>query len=112
MITIAGSSANKEVIVNAGIQTPLELTIVDVMLMSPHTYAYRSLDALFFEIRFRVSITSSSRDLYYSGVQFADFYRSRCNPMFWHLLPDGAFQLKAGVPASEAIIDIYRNGPM
>ncbi|MCA0173370.1 protein-glutamine gamma-glutamyltransferase [Bacillus sp. RAR_GA_16] len=112
MITIAGSSPSKEVIVNAGIQSPLEMMILDIMFMSSYTYAYRSVDALLFEIRFRVSITNSSRELYYSGVQFADFYRSRCNPMFWHLLPDGAFQLKSGVPASEAILDIYRNGPM
>ncbi|WLR58562.1 protein-glutamine gamma-glutamyltransferase [Guptibacillus hwajinpoensis] len=110
MITIGGNSVNKDDAINAGIVRPLEQTILHVMYASPYTYSYRSMDALLFEIRFRVAITDSSRELYYSGVQFADFYRSRCNPMFWNLLPDGAFQLKMGVPASEAILDIYRNG--
>ncbi|WP_283152981.1 protein-glutamine gamma-glutamyltransferase [Guptibacillus hwajinpoensis] len=110
MITIGGNSVNKDDAINAGIVRPLEQTILHVMHASPYTYSYRSMDALLFEIRFRVAITDSSRELYYSGVQFADFYRSRCNPMFWNLLPDGAFQLKMGVSASEAILDIYRNG--
>ncbi len=110
MITIGGNGVNQEDAFNAGIVRPLEQTILHVMFASPYTYSYRSMDALLFEIRFRVAITESSRELYYSGVQFADFYRSRCNPMFWDLLPDGAFQLKMGVPAAEAILDIYRNG--
>ena len=110
MITIGGNGISKEEAFNAGIVRPLEQTILQVMYASPYTYSYRSMDALLFEIRFRVAITDSSRELYYSGVQFADFYRSRCNPVFWNLLPDGAFQLKMGVPASEAILDIYRNG--
>ncbi|MFK3961285.1 protein-glutamine gamma-glutamyltransferase [Guptibacillus hwajinpoensis] len=110
MITIGGNGVNKDDAINAGIVRPLEQTILHVMYASPYTYSYRSMDALLFEIRFRVAITDSSRELYYSGVQFADFYRSRCNPVFWNLLPDGAFQLKIGVPASEAILDIYRNG--
>lgn len=110
MITIGGNSVNKDDAINAGIVRPLEQTILHVMFASPYTYSYRSMDALLFEIRFRVAITDSSRELYYSGVQFADFYRSRCNPVFWNLIPDGAFQLKMGVPASEAILDIYQNG--
>ncbi len=109
MITIGGNGTNKEELAN-GVQRPLERTILEVMYNSPFSYSYRTIDALWFEIRFRVAITESSRELYYSGVQFADFYRSRCNPMFWDLLPDGAFQLKMGVPASEAVLDIYQNG--
>ncbi|WP_394175454.1 protein-glutamine gamma-glutamyltransferase [Guptibacillus hwajinpoensis] len=110
MIIIGGSQKKKEEIMNAGLQSPLEQTILNVMYDSHFNYSFRTFDALFFEVRFRVAIIDSSRELYYSGVQFADFYRSRCNPMFWKLFPDGAFQLKMGVPASEAILDIYRNG--
>ncbi|TKD68783.1 protein-glutamine gamma-glutamyltransferase [Pseudalkalibacillus hwajinpoensis] len=110
MIIIGGSGKQKEEIMNAGLQSPLEQTILNVMYNSNFNYSFRTLEALFFEVRFRVAITESSRELYYSGVQFADFYRSHCNPMFWQLLPDGAFQLKMGVPASEAVLDIYRNG--
>ncbi|WP_347552175.1 protein-glutamine gamma-glutamyltransferase [Pseudalkalibacillus hwajinpoensis] len=110
MIIIGGDVKDRDEFDNTFSQNPVEQKIVDLMYSSIASYSFRTRDALTFEVHFRSAIIDSSRELYYSGVQFADFYRSRCNPMFWQLLPDGAFQLKRGVPASEAILDIYQNG--
>ncbi|WP_270182528.1 protein-glutamine gamma-glutamyltransferase [Alkalihalobacillus sp. CinArs1] len=92
------------------IQNSFERQVLETLLNSSVTHTYRSRGEVVFEMQFRSAITASARELYYSGAQFADFYKSRCNPMFWNLMPDGAFQLRQGVPPAEAIVDIFRNG--
>lgn len=92
------------------IQNSFERQVLETLLNSSATHTYRSRGEVVFEMQFRSAITASARELYYSGAQFADFYKSRCNPMFWNLMPDGAFQLRQGVPPAEAIVDIFRNG--
>lgn len=110
MIIIGGKPVTIDDFDTRMTRSPFEQKVLDELLTSSITHTYRSRDAVLFEMQFRSAITSSARELYYSGVQFADFYKSRCNPMFWTLLPDGAFQLKSDVPPSEAILDIFRNG--
>lgn len=110
MILIGGKEVSIDEFDERMIHNQFERNVLETLLNSPTTHTYRSRGEVVFEMQFRSAITASARELYYSGAQFADFYKSRCNPMFWDLLPDGAFQLKPGIPPSEAIIDIFRNG--
>jgi len=73
----------------------------------PTVYAYRSIYE--FERMLRNNITLSARAMFQSGVRFAVFERSRCNPMYWHLTRNGGFQLRQGVKPSDAIKDVYFN---
>ncbi|WP_433942910.1 protein-glutamine gamma-glutamyltransferase [Paenibacillus sp. SN-8-1] len=90
----------------------LERAIVLQKEKSSSNYRYPSLDALKFELQMRQEITSAARKLNSSGAKFAKFKNSRCNEAFWIRESNGGFRLKDGVKPSDAINDIYRNGPM
>ncbi|RUT35667.1 protein-glutamine gamma-glutamyltransferase [Paenibacillus zeisoli] len=90
----------------------LERAIVLQKEKSSFTYRYPSLDSLRFELLVRQEITSAARELNSSGVKFAKFSSSRCNEAFWIRESSGGFRLKSGVKPSDAINDIYRNGPL
>ncbi|WP_088072655.1 protein-glutamine gamma-glutamyltransferase [Gottfriedia luciferensis] len=62
-----------------------------------------------FESMLRNNIVLSARAMFQSRVSFAVFERSRCNPMFWHLMRTGGFLLRQGVRPSDAIRDIFLN---
>lgn len=81
--------------------------IIQRMNEDPRVYAYRS--TYEFERMLRNNIILSARAMYQSRVRFAVFARSRCNPMYWHLLRTGGFLLRQGVKPSDAIKDIYFN---
>jgi protein-glutamine gamma-glutamyltransferase len=90
----------------------LQQGIADTMLKSQETYRYDSADQLVFELRLRNSIVNAARDFGHSGVDFKIFRKSMANPDFWHRTSEGGFQLQSGVKPSDAIRDIYRNGPL
>ncbi len=62
-----------------------------------------------FEMKLRRSIIDSAKLLNHSGVSYAVFKDSYCNPTFWILQANGGFKLKPEVVPSEAIRDIYAN---
>lgn len=93
-------------------ESPVQNTILTQMRQSQTVYRYEQAGQLQFELRLRELITANSVQLYRSGVSYATFEQSRCNPAFWELTPRGGFLLKPGVLPSDAIQDIYRNGAM
>lgn len=73
-------------------------------------YQYSSLDALLFELRMRRHTVEASYAMYKSGVRFAVFSASRCNPRFWNRTPNGGFLIRSDVTPAAAIRDIFVNG--
>lgn len=90
----------------------LERSIVTQKEKSLITYRYPTLEALRFELQMRQEITSAARQLNASGAKFAKFSNSRCNDAFWIRERNGGFRLRSGVKPSDAILDIYKNGPL
>jgi protein-glutamine gamma-glutamyltransferase len=110
MIKISGSSVQPHGIYNQWLLSPMEKMIVEKMAMSQTVYNYDSLRVLAFELKLRMEIVSSARDLNQSGAIFATFEESRCNTDYWELNEIGVFKLKAGVKPSTGIRDIFFSG--
>lgn len=89
---------------------PLQRSILQQMMFGRQTYSYGNVRQLQFELRLRESIVKAAADLYASGVQYAVFEDSRCNPRYWILTPRGGFRLRPDARSSDAIADIYANG--
>ncbi|XZF77862.1 protein-glutamine gamma-glutamyltransferase [Bacillus sp. AL-1R] len=77
---------------------------------NPTVHADRSIDE--FENMLRNNIILSARAMFQRKINFAVFARSRCNPMYWHLMRTGGFLLRRGVKPSDAIRDIYFNSSL
>ncbi|TVX88096.1 protein-glutamine gamma-glutamyltransferase [Paenibacillus agilis] len=90
----------------------LERSILSKKQNSPVVYRYESLGALNFELKTRASIVEAAKALNASGVDFADFDKSRCNEQFWTRMENGGFQLRSDVLPSDGINDIFRNGKL
>lgn len=90
--------------------TDLERKTLNRKMNSPVLYRYRSQDALLFELKMRSNIVQAAKDMYSSGVSFATFSNSRCNPRYWIRTPNGGFLLRPGVPPSVGVRDIFENG--
>jgi protein-glutamine gamma-glutamyltransferase len=73
-------------------------------------YRYESVGELKFELDLRRETVGAAKDLHRSGMNFKVFRDSKCNTDYWTRRPDGGFDLKPGVKASDAIRDIYRKG--
>ncbi|NPV93388.1 MAG: protein-glutamine gamma-glutamyltransferase [Firmicutes bacterium] len=71
---------------------------------------YLSINFRSFERKLRLAIVRAARDLSRSGLAFATYDNSRCNPVFWDRTEQGGFLLKKGVPPFDAIKDIYVHG--
>ncbi|WP_309119182.1 protein-glutamine gamma-glutamyltransferase [Paenibacillus sp.] len=74
--------------------------------------AYPSVRDLDFELRMREATLEAARALNVSGVGFETFEHSRCNEDYWRREPNGAFRLRSDRKPSEALRDIYDNGPV
>ncbi len=73
--------------------------------------AYPTFRELDFELRLREATMDAARALHESGVGFEVFERSRCNPEYWRREPNGAFRLRDDRRPSDALRDIFANGP-
>ncbi|MCR8844978.1 protein-glutamine gamma-glutamyltransferase [Paenibacillus sp. SC116] len=109
MILINGVSPEQ---INMMPLSTLERSILSKKQNSPVVYRYDSLGALNFELKTRVSIVEAAKTLNASGVDFADFDKSRCNEQFWIRMENGGFQLRSDVLPSDGINDIFRNGKL
>jgi protein-glutamine gamma-glutamyltransferase len=89
-----------------------ERVIVQQMLEFPEMFSYPSMSELRFEINMRKNIMESAREMNGSQVTFTIFENARCNPAYWTLTSAGGFLLRPDVRPSDAILDIYRNGPL
>jgi protein-glutamine gamma-glutamyltransferase len=88
----------------------VERAIINTLASSNEQYSYDSMDQLKFELRMRMEIIASSRELYQSRMGFEVFRESRCNPDYWDRTNEGGFVLKAGVKPSDAISNIFTDG--
>jgi len=92
--------------------TALEKQIYEQKQRSPFVYEYDSAGQLRFELVTRGRIVESARALLASRARFATYARSRCNEAYWIRTGNGGFRQKAGVSSSEAVKDIFLNGPL
>lgn len=91
--------------------TPFEQSLILELMQGRGLYMYDSIEQLAFELTLRERIVQAALDLSKSGVQYAVFENSFCNPLFWTRTPQGGFLQRSDVPSSKAIHDIYTNGP-
>lgn len=110
MIEILGSHLNQGTIDQQWVENPTTKKIVDTMRKSRAVYDFSSSEQLNFRLEMGTQIVTAARALNGSGVGFATFYTSRCNPQFWELTSDGGFRLNPGVAPSGALKDIFQNG--
>lgn len=90
----------------------IEKTIIRTMQQAPVQYSYHSIGELLFELKVRINIINSAKEMNQSKAIFRSFKNARCNPKYWQLTTAGGFLLRPGVRPSDAILDIYRNGPL
>jgi protein-glutamine gamma-glutamyltransferase len=107
VISVSGMSA-----IDPAIFWGLERTIFMRKHNSPVVFNYESLPQLRFEMMLRAKTVEAAFDLARSGVVFAVFEKSRCNPWFWNLNEKGGFELRRGIRPSDAIRDIFVSGHM
>lgn len=110
MIQIGQRYIEPSTLMNQQQWSGVQQEIISRMAKSQGVYAYESLNQLRFELKLRNQIVEAAGALQNSGVSFASFDTSRCNPAFWDLTERGGFRIKAGVLPSEGVLDIYRNG--
>ncbi len=84
--------------------------ILAAMSSSPSVHSYETDGQLRFELNLRAQLVEKSRELARSGLRFAVFRDSTCNPDFWDRMPNGGFKLKKNVSPAAAVGDIFRNG--
>ena len=111
MIEIAGSPADQRSLEELFPRPGIQRQVGEAMLQNAESYDFRTPDSLRFEIGLRTSTVEAARALDRSGMDFAVFRKSRCNPAYWTRTDNGGFVLRRGVRPGEAIRDIYDNGP-
>ena len=110
MIVIAGSPFPISQIISGYPENSVERQLLEQMSQSAATYRYDTLEQLTFELSLRREIVDAARALNRSGLSFAVFHKSECNPAYWNRTSNGGFRLKNGVNPSDAIKDIFTNG--
>ena len=111
MVVIAEKQMSQEALF-AEFKDSFERDILRTLVASSQKYRFDSIAQLRFELKLRKEIVNAARDLYRSGLEFAVFRKSTCNPAYWRRTPNGGFSLSDGVKPSDAILDIYRNGSL
>ena len=110
MIFISDKEVKQEVVNAEYEKNSIERVIISILASSSARYSYDSLDQLKFELRLRKEIIAASYELDQSGLNFAIFRKTKCNPAYWNRAEDGGFVLKEDVKPSNAILDIFKNG--
>lgn len=111
MIEIGGRSADIRALAAGLPPGGIEATILASMAAGRTVYAFDESEELLFELRLRAATVAAALALPQSGMGFAVFRRSRCNPAYWRRNAQGGFVLKAGVSPAAAILNIYEDGP-
>lgn len=110
MITIAGSPFQISEIIGGYSENSVERQLLEQMSKSAQTYRYDTVGQLKFELTLRAEIVDAARALNRSGLRFAVFHKSECNPEYWDRTGNGGFRLKSGAKPGDAIRDIFKNG--
>lgn len=109
MIFIAGQRVEPESITDLS-PSSLAYSLLTQMAAANEKIDYASEEELLFELHLREQTVAAAKDLNRSGMDFAIFRKSRCNPAFWTRTAEGGFRLKNGAVPSEAISDIFSHG--
>ncbi len=110
MIVIAGSPLQISEISGGYPENSVERQVLEQLSKSAEVYRYDTVEQLRFELSLRREIVDAARALNRSGLRFAVFHQSECNPEFWDRTSNGGFRLKSGAKPSDAIRDIFKNG--
>jgi protein-glutamine gamma-glutamyltransferase len=110
MISLSGQTFDVSSLAGEYPEDSLERQLLTAMAESAGRYRYDTLNQLRFELKLRREIVNAANKLARSGLGFSVFYKSKCNPVFWDRMQNGAFKLKEGADPAEAIGDIYENG--
>lgn len=110
MLYVSGVSLDVSTIINEYSENSIERELLNKMAASGEKYQYENINQLKFELNFRKEIVNSAVTLNNSGLSFATFKNSKCNPEYWTRTRNGGFLLKNGVKSGEAINDIFENG--
>lgn len=110
MIRINGSPADVARLADAYPPNGMERSVFQAMSGSGQDLDFDSEEALRFEVELRAATVNAAVGLFHSGMEFAVFRKSKCNPAYWDRTPEGGFLLKERAAAGEAIRDIYENG--
>lgn len=102
--------ANQPVQLNRSEWSAFEWYWLQQLQNRPTRYVYQSMDHLRFEWDLRGSLVDAAEGLDRSGVSFASFEKSRCNPAYWNRNAEGGFELRSNVTPADGIRDIWRNG--
>lgn len=92
--------------------TAEETEMIERMSRYQETYSFINVDHFHFVLHLRQSIIQASRLLFSSKARFSTFANARCNKTYWQLTEQGGFKLKTGIIPSDAIRDIFENGPL
>lgn len=111
MILISNNAIDADRLKSEYPQGSIERNIIDIMHSSSHSYTYTHLNQLKFELALRKNIVEASKMLNGSRMGFRVFRKTRCNERFWKRTPEGGFLLREHVKPSDAINDIFINGP-
>ena len=109
MIIILNNKVSPNTIINKFPLNSPERQIVTQIALSDEVYEYSYLNQLNFELKLRVNIIDSAKEMSKSNISFKIFDNSMCNSDFWTRTENGGFMLKKGVKSSEGIKDIYEN---
>lgn len=88
----------------------IESQLLEQMSKSTGSYRYDNVEQLKFELALRREIVGAAEALSHSGMRFAVFHKSKCNPDYWERTTNGGFLLKSGAVPSEAIQNIFNSG--
>lgn len=111
MIIVAGAPFSPQTLERGYRQQSAARLILREMSESAYEFKFDSEDELRFEIELRAATVTAAVRLHNSGMGFAVFRKSRCNTAFWERADNGGFIKRRGVLASDAIDDIFKNGP-
>lgn len=92
--------------------SPVGQALYRMLLARPEPFVYPSVNALNFELRMREMTMNAARALNSSGVRFASFANSACNPAYWNRELNGGFRLRPDQAPADAIRDIFQSGPL
>ena len=92
--------------------TAEENEIIERLHRYQEIYTFFNIDHFHFDLHLRMAIIQAARDLFASKVKFTVFQNAHCNERFWRLTHQGGFKLREGVLPSDAIRDIFQNGPL
>jgi protein-glutamine gamma-glutamyltransferase len=90
----------------------LEAEIFRMKQSQRTVYHYASQEELLFELRTRRLLTEAAEALQTSGVQFAAYRDSRCNPVYWLRDERGGFRILPTVTPADGIRNIFEEGQL